>query len=111
MKQSNKILTVLPLQLLLSIGLFIGGCSSINETLPENNLPEEESLEVTTIRDLEVAIAVEERGETTTYDLKAFALRYPEKRQAMNSVLNRIVADPTTMRKKENCVFGCWYFW
>ncbi len=90
----NRIFKTVFLQGLLGLGLFLGACSSLNETLPETNLPEEESLEVATIRN--VVITVKGRGETTTYDLDTFALRYPEKRQVMNSVLNKIVADIDT---------------
>ncbi len=94
----NRIFTIVFLQGLLGLGLFLGACSSLNDTISEINLPPEENLEVAATRDLDMTIAIEERGEIATYNLDTFASRYPEQYQMMIPALRGIVTDTDTAR-------------
>ena len=68
-----------------------------------NYFAQEENLEVATILDFKVVIAVKNRKEVNTYDLNTFASRYPEQYQTMSLVLDRIIAETNTTQGIIKC--------
>ncbi len=101
----NKFLRLLFLQILLGLSFFLGACSSLNDTISETDLTQEEYTEVN--------IAIREGEEMVFYDEDAFSLKYPERSEVLNSMKSQFLADTITTQGLFGigCVYDDSYGW
>ncbi len=101
----NRIFKTVFLQGLVGLGLFLGACSSLNETIPGTDLSQEEYTEV--------SIAIKEGEEMVFYDEDEFSVRYPKQAEAVEIIKNQLLADTITTQSLFgfDCVADDSYGW
>ena len=100
------------MQTLLGLGILLGGCSNLNETLSESGLSQEENIEVSATRDLKVTITVNEDERKASYDVETFVKKHwlweiSFQSQVLEPLIDKIAAGTNT--KGSNLELGCSY--